>query len=214
MRGSSAQAGELHRPKCLINALDWLLQAQRNRRNSDVRPYGPASAARIAIWRVGSVTVPRAIRHRAPGVRCDTATLLTNRCSLVAFQHPPAAMLDRNYDPCVSANDRNTCGFGQWIRSSPPTVDEENGDESECGRTALGDTIARGFRLVVSTDSTVSRLDPRPSTPWPAKFIPDIPATAIKVLTSPGDLVLDPVLRLWNNNGRGSTEGKPFSRRY
>lgn len=28
--------------------------------------------------------------------------------------------------------------------------------------------------------------------PWPAKFIPDIPAVAIRALTSPGDMVLDP----------------------
>jgi 16S rRNA G966 N2-methylase RsmD len=28
--------------------------------------------------------------------------------------------------------------------------------------------------------------------PWPAKFIPDIPATAIELFTSPGDVVLDP----------------------
>ena len=28
--------------------------------------------------------------------------------------------------------------------------------------------------------------------PWPAKFIPDIPATVIRLLTSPGDCVLDP----------------------
>jgi hypothetical protein len=55
--------------------------------------------------------------------------------------------------------------------------------------------------------------------PWPAKFIPEIPATAIRLLTEPGDVVLDPfcgcgttaVEALYAGRGSISTDVNPLA---
>lgn len=58
------------------------------------------------------------------------------------------------------------------------------------------DAAPGGLDALIATDwsfeASTSRRLTHDLHPWPAKFIPDIPALAIRALTSPGDTVLDP----------------------
>lgn len=72
-----------------------------------------------------------------------------------------------------------------WDNASEWTSSEPNAEAGEFGLAAF-DQVDWSF-----TGSTERGLTHNLH-PWPAKFIPDIPATAIALLTEPGDVVFDP----------------------